>query len=334
MSLPVPENAKRILFGVLNWGLGHATRSIPLIHELLRQGKEVILASDGYVLDYLEEEFPDLETVGLKGYNVTYPTGSIFLNLIIHSPRILSAMRAERSMARQLVRKHNPDMVISDSRFWFRHPDVYSVMISHQLNIHTTNPLFKIFSNVVNKRLLNAFNAVWVPDYPDRRLSGDLSDNAEIDNVVYIGAHSRLTILPAEIKDHNLVILSGPEPKRTELEHIIVQLLNRQSGKWSLVRGSENGPTLKINGKESHIEIIDVCHAEELSQLLNRARAIISRSGYSSVLDYHLLNVPKIIIPTPGQTEQEYLAGHLDGKMGFIQLGQNEVASKLLSYID
>ena len=43
--------------------------------------------------------------------------------------------------------------------------------------------------------------------------------------------------------------------------------------------------------------------------IINGAKKIISRSGYSSIMDYHALGcLEKVeMIATPGQTEQEYL---------------------------
>ncbi|MBT8231174.1 MAG: glycosyltransferase [Bacteroidia bacterium] len=326
----LPSGSNKIIFAPLNWGLGHATRSIPLINYLLSQNKEVIIASDGEALGLLREEFPQLHAVLLPGYNVKYKGSSLFSIVFRNSLKVLLAIIQEHLLLKKLIVKHNPNVVISDSRFGFWNKKVYSVIISHQLKIPSKSKLLSSFVNTINAYLINRFSTCWIPDYENGKLSGDLSKNKKIRSKEYIGVLSRLKKEEVLPKNKVTIILSGPEPARTKLEEKLISTFSKDQFKITLVRGTNN---LSERTFPQHWNVFNRLNASKLNTIINSSEIIISRSGYTSVMDYYLLNKKAILIPTPGQSEQEYLGAFLNGKFGFVTLNESDL-SKLKKLIN
>lgn len=310
----VTQDMHHILVAPLNWGLGHATRSIPIINHLIAQNKEVTIASDGEALELLKEEFPNLKSIQLPSYNVRYRGKTLWSIVATNVPNVLRAIIAEYLALRKLKKQSKIDLIISDSRFGFRHSDVRSYIISHQLNLQSNNPIIKRGLNYINRFLLNAFDLCIVPDYEDHRLSGALSKSEAIKKKLYLGALSRFKKLEIDIKYSKAYILSGPEPARTELENRILQKIRNTNEKLVLVRGTNLVNKLSVDNP--NITIFDRVNANVLNRVISESQVVISRSGYTSIMDYYTLSKNAKLIPTTGQTEQEYLADYLDGKYG------------------
>ena len=309
----VARDMHHILVAPLNWGLGHATRSIPIINHLIDQGKEVTIASDGEALELLQDEFPSLNSIQLPSYNVRYNSTTLWSILVTNVPNVLKAIIAEYFTLKRYTKNKNIDLIISDSRFGFRHSSIRSYIISHQLTMQSNNSIIKWVLNFVNQKLLNAFDLCIVPDYDDHRLSGALSKNDEIKEKLYIGTLSRFKKLDVEIKYDKAYIISGPEPARKELQNHILNKIRNTDKKTVLVRGTNSGEIILNN---PNVTILDLVSAEVLNQIIAESQIIISRSGYTSIMDYYTLGKDAKLIPTPGQSEQEYLADYLDGKYG------------------
>jgi len=244
----VPPKVQKIIVAPLNWGLGHATRSIPIIRKLLAQKKEVILASDGEALELLQAEFPDLDSATLPSYKVRYDYSSLPMIVLSNSQNISSAIRRERKKCRTLVEEHQADMVISDSRFGFRCDTVPSVIITHQLNPLSSNPVLKWFLERGNRYYLNKFDECWVPDDAEHSLSGILSQNSKINKVRYLGPLSRLDKSLANNSDkYDLtIVLSGPEPARSRLEAELVETINTSDKRICLIRGTKAAKSIVL----------------------------------------------------------------------------------------
>ena len=304
---------KRVIVAPLNWGLGHATRSIPIIRALISQGKEVIIASDGEALELLKEEFPHLPTEVLPGYKVQYKSKHLIYIICSNLTNVSGAILKERKTVNRLVEKYNPDFIISDSRFGFRHDTIPSVILTHQLHLLHSNPLLKTGLNTVNTNLLNRFSEVWIPDNASHQWSGALSQNNKIKNQRFIGSLSRLTIGERHHQYDLAIILSGPEPARTELEQELISKYRVSSLLVCLVRGTLNAKPIK---DIPNWTIISRANSQVINAVLLSSDRVISRSGYTSIMDYAALGIEAHLIPTPGQPEQEYLAKYLDGKKG------------------
>jgi uncharacterized protein (TIGR00661 family) len=305
--------SKRILITPLDWGLGHATRCIPIIRELLHQNHQVMIASSGLALNLLKEEFPQLTFFQLPSYKATYARWlPLMLKVFWQSPFFFFVIRKEHTMVKQLVKDHRIDIVISDNRYGCYSKDIRSIFITHQLTIQMPSGLVWLQSlvNQVNHSLIKHFDACWVPDFPDHRLTGDLT-KASIPKI-FIGPISRFSKNgSSRTKRFDLLILlSGPEPQRTILENKIIQQLKSYQGSVMFVRGLPGIETNTIV-PFNHVSVVNHLKALELEQVIQQSEIIVSRSGYTTLMDLYALESKAIFIPTPGQTEQEYLAKKL-----------------------
>jgi uncharacterized protein (TIGR00661 family) len=320
-KLPEKPRLSRILVVPLDWGLGHATRCIPLIRELLAMDCEVWLAGEGAQEQLLKTEFPTLPFLQLPGYRVQYAatSGGLLWKMIRQTPKLKNAIHEEQKWLKWAATEHQFDAVISDNRYGLYHSSIPCIFITHQLCIKSQlgNWSERILQKW-NYKHINRFTECWVPDLPagaTQTLAGELSHPAKMPSipVKYIGLLSRFEKkeVPAR-KDHLLIILSGPEPQRTILEEKITGELKQFTGTATVVRGLP-GSVTSIDSTE-RIKYFDHLPAEELNKEMLSAEYVISRSGYSTVMDIIALQKKCILIPTPGQTEQEYLAKELLAK--------------------
>ncbi|MFI5130800.1 MAG: glycosyltransferase [Chitinophagales bacterium] len=313
----------RILIAPLDWGLGHATRCIPIIYELLQHSCEVWIATGGAQEILLKQEFPDLRFLPLTGYRVKYSGSAITMpwNILFQTRKILRAIKQENNWLKKMVDEHHFDAVISDNRYGLFHSSVPSIILTHQLNIKTN--LGKWSENWLQKRnykYINRFTECWVPDEEsENNLAGELSHPKAkpIIPIRYIGPLSRFK-KATELSDSSpgagnlLILISGPEPQRTILEDKIIKDIAHYNGAATVIRGLPGN--LNLIPSTNTIRFYNHLPAEALNKEMNKAEYIISRSGYSTIMDIRRLQRKAILIPTPGQTEQEYLAGYLQGK--------------------
>ncbi|HTQ28881.1 MAG TPA: glycosyltransferase [Puia sp.] len=313
------EKRPKILVAPLDWGLGHATRCIPIINELIVNNCEVILAADGAQKKLLQDEFPSLRVVELQGYRIQYGRNGrqTIRKIILQIPKILMQINRERGWLNRFQAREELDGVISDNRYGLHHPNIRSVLVCHQLYIPSS------FGRIVDAILMNIhyryirkFTICWVPDFVrNYSLAGLLSHPTPLPfvDLRYTGCLTRFKKLPEPVVPGSvLVILSGPEPQRGILEQIIWKDLPAYKGKLTLVRGLP--AATETPEYPPGVEVYNHLPAAELNRLVCAAEIVISRSGYSSVMDLLMLGKKTIMIPTEGQPEQEYLAEYLSGK--------------------
>ena len=308
----------KVLIAPLDWGLGHTTRVIPVIHSFLTAGCQVLLAGNANQKMLLQAEFPHLTFVDLEGYNVKYSQHHrLFMwKLLKQLPYLHSTIKKENNWLHKIVHEHNPQVIISDNRYGLHHPNVFSILITHQLYIRS--PFGKNINRLIQKmhnRFIEKFNACWVPDQKENGLGGELShpDIKPAIPVYYTGWLSRFKDDAKEkTEKHLLVLLSGPEPQRTIFEEKIFNEIKNLREQVIIVRGlPANKEKLDI---EPHVKVYNHLPASELNKLMLEASFIIGRCGYSTIMDLARLKKKSILVPTPGQTEQEYLAGFLSAK--------------------
>ncbi len=237
---------KKILVAPLNWGLGHATRCIPIINALIQEGFIPVIASDGDALALLQKEFPTLKTIDLPSYNIKYAKkGSFFkFKMFFNSPKIVKAIQSERKVIKKIISSDIYHGIISDNRMGVYHKKVPSVFITHQLTVLTGNTT-KI-STKLHSKYINKFNACWVPDTAtSQNLSGKLGHPKKTKkNVEYLGPLSRFEYHDLPIKNDIMVLLSGPEPQRTMLEEKLLKELKNSTKKfYSFVESSKKSNT-------------------------------------------------------------------------------------------
>lgn len=321
-----PDRPTTSLLCVLDWGLGHAARSLALAMQLEEKGEAVYFASSGRAKRFLEKALPDQTIYELPAYNVRYPSGNMPLNVAWQLPKWLWTIWRERRATAALVQQLGITRIISDNRFGCYHAEVPSVMLSHQLHPITNNRIV----SWGYRRWLQNFTEFWVPDFPDQRLSGKLSDARGYGKVEYIGPLSRLSAVANQAKQLDcFALLSGPEPMRSRLEDELLPLLLKLPGKHVLVRGI---PTDNPASTQGNTSVIDFADADFLAQHLPAARWIICRAGYSTLMDLAALEVTgkRLFVPTPGQTEQYFLARtQVQNGVGEAVLEQGKLADQL-----
>ncbi len=318
----------KILIAPLDWGLGHTTRCIPLIRYLLAQGHQVIAAAEGASARLLNENFPRLVILDLQGYRVHYSSNKrgFTWHILKQVPRLLSAIRRERAWLLQLQEQYSFDLILSDNRYGIYNPHVPSAILTHQLQIQSGwGALIDRILRTMHYRLLHKFNECWIVDEPGaQNLSGILGHPRHSPrNARYLGWLSQFApaargngpLLPDNEKPLVLVLLSGPEPMRSQLEQALLpQMQGLERYRFILVAGS---PLAKSDHALSpFIQYYSHLNAAELAPIMQQADLLICRSGYSTLMDIAVMGKKALLIPTPGQTEQEYLARYL-GRNGY-----------------
>ncbi len=305
----------KILIAPLDWGLGHATRCIPLIHFLMQLECEVFIASSGAQKKLLQAEFHAFSFLHLEGYNITYSKHKRIMPLKIlwQTPKILSAIKKENKWLSNTIEQYKIDVVISDNRYGLYSSKVPCIFITHQLQIQAAYNSLNKFIQKINYQYINRFSECWIPDAEgENNIAGNLSHPKKLPAipVKYIGPLSRFEIKKTEEKKYDwMIILSGPEPQRTVLENKLLFRLSALHDKILIVRGKP-GDTVNLNVSEN-FTIFNHAATAEMQQLINESEFIISRCGYTTVMEMLSLQKKCVLIPTPGQTEQEYLAAHL-----------------------
>ncbi len=322
------SHLKNILIAPLDWGLGHTTRCVPLIRHIRALGHRPIVAGNEWQRTFIDRTFPGIDTVHLDGYNVTYSKWNKVAQagLLSQLPGLVNTINKEHRWLQQQARDLQLHGIISDNRYGLFHTGIPSVIMTHQLHVLSgMGPLADRMVQKLHYRHLERFDATWVVDvHAAPGLGGILSHGDKLPaHTEYIGLLSQF----ADNKRTNdtdgslLVLLSGPEPQRSELSQLLWQQVLQHNGKVVFVEGSNSTQTPEHI--PAHITYHKWLASEQLSPLLHNAGMVICRSGYSTLMDLVALNKKAILIPTPGQTEQEYLGRQLHEQGVFYSMRQS-----------
>jgi uncharacterized protein (TIGR00661 family) len=328
---PIFKNQNpRVLVTPLDWGLGHSTRCIPIIKELKLQGCEGYIVADKKLYALLKKEFPQTVFLRYKGYEIEYSQQKRFfsIKLLLQIPRIYLRVFQEKRWLKKTIKKYNINAIISDNRFGMHNRNIPSVYITHQLYIKTGNRFIERVAQKIHFHFIKKFTVCWVPDQKINGLAGELSHPKKLPGkITYIGPLSRFSKISntKEIYDL-LIIISGPEPQRTIFENEILEQLKTVEGKIFLVRGLP-GEDYKLTNF-NNVTIKNHLNANELNEIIEKSKIVLCRSGYTSVMDLSVLQKKAILIPTPGQTEQEYLAKYLMEDGYFFSMQQKDFSIK------
>jgi uncharacterized protein (TIGR00661 family) len=298
-------SSKHILYCILDWGLGHATRSAVLIDRLLLNNT-LTIASSGRALYWLKKRFPNHPFLTLYDLDIQYTSTSRSMDMIRQAPKLLASIRSDHASIARFIDNSHVDIIISDHRWGCYDQRSRSIFLAHQNSIPHPIGLIKSCLNAIHRKMYSGFDEIWIPDYPTREISGELSDSrSKGNNHSYIGPLTSIKCQVGLPKVYDIgIILSGPEPMRSQLEQKLINLLASRDLKISLIRGSvDNLPSVP-----AHWEVVNMASAQEVEYVLNHSQLIISRSGYSSIMDIWASQQTHILIPTPGLPEQEYLA--------------------------
>lgn len=314
----------------LDWGLGHAARCVPIINALMGLGHEIIIAADNAPLDLLKTTFPQLKSVQLPGYTIRYTTnGRMSLKMLQQLPGLLRSIKKEHQLLQDIINEYKIDLVISDNRYGCWSEKVPSIFITHQLFIQA--PYGKKWLNKINHHLIQKFNECWVPDIQtENNLSGNLAHEKSLNSIkqFFIGALSRFSKMDNSStvgkKYDAIVIISGPEPQRTVFESLVAKQAAKTALKLVLVRGLPSENKIPTYLQSENIEVHNHLPAELFLEKIEQSKLVISRAGYSTIMDLAVLGKKAVLIPTPGQTEQEYLAKYHFEKQHFFTQNQQE----------
>lgn len=313
----MPKRALHILISPLDWGLGHSSRCVPIIRHLLAQGCKITVACSGLSQELLYKNFGNqVSYVVIPGYEIRYSKNPKFFlpQLLLQVPKVIQKVKNEHRWLKQFCAQHKVDGIISDNRYGLYHAQIPNVILTHQwqvlsdINAFADRVLLKI-----HQRLLNKFKEVWLVDEQHKSLAGKLSHPRKACLQVpyhYIGHLSQLDSNAFQKQPNKiLVLLSGPEPLRTQLLNKIIEqacLLNEYQ--FTIIAGTNQDLTYSL---PDHIEYISLAGAHSIAKHLAECRLVICRSGYSTLMDLMIFHARALLIPTPGQTEQEYLAQRL-----------------------
>jgi Glycosyltransferase family 28 C-terminal domain. len=305
---------KTVLIAPLDWGLGHATRCIPLIKAFKQLGWNVIVATDGACKALLLKEFDSIEFATLKGYDIHYSKKAkrLALKIFFQLPKVLSAITYENKWLKEFLKEREIDLIVSDNRYGFYSAKIPSVFITHQLLIKAPLKYAERVIQKINYRFINRFTQCWIADAKeDGGIAGVLSHPRMLPAIPshYLGVLSRFEKKEVEKKYDCCIILSGPLEQRLVLEQMVMKDIYEIDKKVLLIRGRPDEEN-KIQSTEK-VVIQNHLTGMALEEAIQQSGIIISRSGYTTVMELLLLQKKAVLIPTPRQTEQEYLGKRL-----------------------
>ncbi|MEP7196285.1 MAG: glycosyltransferase [Saprospiraceae bacterium] len=321
----MPDNSeKTVLIAPQHWGLGHVTRSIAVIRFFIQSGWKVILASSGAGSELLKKEFPDLKVFELPDYGILYPSNNMYWNMMIQMYKMHKAILLEHFEIKKICREHKVDLLVSDARLGAAQKSIPSVIITHHLHFPLQYKFLEWCADMWMRFFYVQFDQIWIPDFDGQNnLSGALAHQFKSSKHFYIGAISRFVKIDKAEEYDMCFMLSGPEPQRTYFENIILdQLPLLNFNKALLIRGTSSLPNLEA---PSNLDIVPLATSQQINEYMCTSGIIICRSGYSTLLDLSVIRRKALLIPTPGQPEQEYLAKELFRKKLFYCVDQDDL---------
>jgi UDP:flavonoid glycosyltransferase YjiC (YdhE family) len=328
---------KNILICPLEWGLGHATRMIPVAAELLRNKHNVIFASGEEHLSLMRNELPECTYLSFPGFKPNYSRHlPQYISILLKIPLLAYHIVQEHIRLKNIIRKYSIDIVISDNRFGLWNRNIKTVYITHMPLIPFPSRMrfLEPLGVFIHRWIIRKYDLCFIPDIPGvKNLSGRLSHGVSLpENVRFIGILSRftsITALSSDIPDfkYNTIILSGPEPQKEILKQKLIRLFIDKEPVTIMLEGKPGKP--EESGRIGNIILYNHLPSKKMKSIISGSEGIISRSGYTSIMDLLSLNCRALLIPTPGQTEQEYLAEYMSEQGYFSSIRQNDLKQGL-----
>ena len=299
---PSEIHGQNILFSALNWGYGHVMRSLVLLKKLVKQGNKLYVVGTDEQITLFKTEGLEASYIHQEGYPFQFGgNGNFSLDLFKNLSALKQHFVREQKNVEQLCADFAIDLVIADQSLGVFSRKVPSILITHQLNL----PLSwweKPAQAFYNKQLKN-FQQIWIPDQaPPNNLAGRLSETNR-KNVTYIGWLSRFTEIPKVDKQFDVgVLVTGPQPYAQQFFEEMCKRFENSPEKVFIIY---NGTNLRTH---KNIVIFQHQATAEMAELLCSAKLLITRSGYSTLMDLYALGIRNVELhATPGQAEQLYL---------------------------
>jgi hypothetical protein len=300
------------------------TRGSERISQFIQEGNTVEIACSENQESFFKTKFPALKIhVTLPNNHIQIESGKgLFFKLGLRVFEFRSNWKKEKNWLNKHLESNSYDVIYSDNRYGFYHPNVHSVLLTHQLTLPGPKLLLLLPQMVLNKNL-NRFNEIEIPDFNEEpKLSGNLSRITSRVNATFIGPLSQIRKNHTSTKKQLLLILSGPEPQRSRFAKDIVEE-TLQLGFQIVVAGeSQSIP------KSELVKELGYCNSAELEMLMNESSHIVCRSGYSTLMELATIGKKALLIPTSGQFEQEYLAKYWEEQFNFPTANENEISTK------
>ena len=309
----------KVLFAVHDWGLGHATRDLPLIRALLDEGHAVRVVSNGRALKLLRSELGDACAFTQLG-DIPKPLGRrpfwFYVRMSLAMPAVFWTFRKERRFVRAAVAAEGFDRIVSDSRYGICSPTVPSYYLVHSLRqiIPGRPRRLEKLVEYSQKRLLAGARTLLIPDDAEGGLAGDLCHYLACswtDRIEYIGIVASVRRLDVPQDVDTFVSVSGAEPQRTFFEQLVLEQAGQLPGRVVVALGRpERAGEVSSDGR---VEVHAYMNRAEQERMMNRAKLVVTRSGYTTLMELAQLRRRALLVPTRGQSEQEYLAARLEG---------------------
>jgi len=293
---------QKILFACNDWGLGHLMRSIPIINQLLNQSNEIIFAGTDFQREVLKEYTPSLQTILYQGCPFKFKgDGRWDLEMLRNTKNLLKGVKVDKAFVEKTISEKKITLIISDHRYGIRNQSIPSIFITHQVNLNLKG--LQIIANHWHTKQLKKFNSIWVLDDENHSFAGKLSTPTRKLPIHYLGIQSRFAKRNLPKQDFILAVISGPEPYAEQLFREIIEIAKNSNETFKCI----SPKNYQIDSLPMNLEIINRLSWKEKDELFYQCKSIISRSGYTTLMDLAVLQTPALLIPTPGQSEQEYL---------------------------
>lgn len=320
----INQSKYNVLVCPLDWGLGHVSRIIPILNRLLQNNCKLYISCSRSQFLFLQQENIPFEWIPCSSPEIKYKARTLnAFDLLALVPRIYAGIVRDRKHIKQWIKKYNIHLIISDSRFGCYHKKIPSVVITHQINMKLP-PSVSFFEPILSwhiKKRIRKFRYCWVPDIPSfPNFAGDLSLNHNL-SVQYIGILSRFekaapSLQATQYEYEALGIISGPEPQRSIFAQLLLSQMKQLPFRCGLVMGKPDYSKTPV--QDNNVTIFPFASSTELYQLILSSKYIVARAGYSTIMDLIALQRTAILVPTPGQTEQEYLANYYQTRKTFV----------------
>jgi spore coat polysaccharide biosynthesis predicted glycosyltransferase SpsG len=301
MNLKDVKN-QNILFACNDWGMGHLMRSIPIINQLIKKENEILFAGTIFQIEVLKEYIPTVQTILYQGSPFKFKGDGRWNKEMLRNTRnLLLGIKDDKTFVQKIIKEKKITLTISDHRYGFRNKTIHSIFITHQINLPV-----KGIENIANQwhtNQLKRFNSIWVLDNENHSFAGKLSTPTSKLPIHYLGIQSRFEKRVLPKKDFILAVISGPEPYAEQLFIEVIEIAKKSNETFKCIsQKNYNTKTLPKN-----LEIVNQLTWIEKDTLYYQCKSIISRTGYTTIMDLAVLQKPALLIPTPGQKEQEYL---------------------------